>query len=252
MELLQQQQVQENAYKFPYHYVVRYKENFTLAYFFDWGLNYASTIEFLLEKIATIASSKSIIDIGCGDGRFTREMYERFPDTHVMGVDYSERSILLAQGLNCGLKIKFCSANILQDSLGELFETATLMEVYEHIEPRLADSFLQGVYNLLEKDGVLHLTVPHQNVPVSKHHFRHFSISELTAELEKYFEIIEVIPFEKRSVLRKWLLRCFVNKFFILNHQKIKNFLYIYYKKNFFFVQNESECQRIYVKCRKR
>ncbi|MDA3834978.1 MAG: class I SAM-dependent methyltransferase [Spirochaetales bacterium] len=242
MELLGQQKVQEDAYEFPYHYVVKFKDSFSFVYLFDWGINYASTIEFLLKKIASTGNIKSIIDIGCGDGRFTRELYECFPRSLVIGVDYSERSIRLAQGLNSDLGINFRSANIINDNLNEQFESAALMEVYEHIEPELADSFLQGVNRLLVKDGVLHLTVPHENIPVSAHHFRHFTISSLTAELEKYFEIVEVIPFEKKSFLRKWLLRCFVNKFFILNLRAAKNFLYKFYKKNLFFVENEFEC----------
>jgi len=248
---LKQQKVQEDLYAFPYHYCVQFKDNFSLDYLFPWGLNYASTMEFLMLKVAEDTNVTSIIDIGCGDGRFTRELFNKFTDVRVKGLDYSTQSIQLAKALNNDLNIDFYSLNIIENQLSEKFSTATLMEVYEHIEPNLADHFLKGIYNLLEPGGILHLTVPHDNVPVSPHHFRHFNKNKLTSELGKHFEIIEVMPFERISNIRKWLLRIYVNRYFILNHVGIKNKLYKYYKKELFYVSNESQCQRIYVKCRK-
>ncbi|WP_457617692.1 class I SAM-dependent methyltransferase [Lutibacter sp.] len=253
MNLSKEQQVQDNFYKFPYHYAVQFKPNFSMVYLFDWGLNYASTIELLLQKITLNKKEvKSIIDIGCGEGRLSRELCLKFPKAKITGVDYSKRPIQLAKALNHNLNIEFIAANIIEDNLPQKYNVATLMEVYEHIEPKKADFFLKGVSNALEKGGVLHLTVPHENIPVAPHHFRHFSIKTLTAELEKYFDIIEVIPFEKISPKRKWLMRIFANKFFILNHKKWNNKLYNYYKKKLFYVKDESQCQRIYVQCKKR
>lgn len=251
MILLKQQEVQETLYQFPYHYAVQFKADFSLAFLFPWGLNYASTMEFLMEKVAEDKNVKSIIDIGCGDGRFTRELFKEFSEAKVKGLDYSNRSIQLAKVLNNDLKIDFYCANIIEDKFPEKFSTAILMEVYEHLEPILSDHFLKGIYNLLESGGVLHLTVPHENTPVAPHHFRHFNKKNLILELEKHFEIIEIIPFEKISSVRKWLMRLFLNRYFILNHVGLKNKLYKYYKKNLFYVNDESQCQRIYVKCRK-
>lgn len=205
-----------------------------------------------MKKIAETEKVKSIVDIGCGDGRFTRELRKCFPDTRLLGIDYSERSIHFAQLMNLDVGIDFLCANILNDSLPDRFDAATLMEVYEHIEPDLSDQFLQGIHRLLAEDGLLHVTVPHKNVPVSSKHFRHFTVDSLMSELGKHFEILEVVPFEKRGVCRKWLIRFLINRFFILNHKGLKNYLYRYYKKHLFFVKQELECQRIYVKCRKR
>lgn len=252
MNLSKEQQVQDNFYKFPYHYAVQFKPSFSMVYLFDWGLNYASAVELLLEKIENTKNRNSIIDIGCGEGRLSRELCLKFPKAKVTGVDYSKRPIQLAKALNNDLNIEFTTANIIEDKLPQKYNVATLMEVYEHIEPKNAENFLKGVYNALDKEGILHLTVPHKNVPVAPHHFRHFSIKTLTSELKKYFEIIEVIPFEKISPKRKWLMRIFANKFFILNHKKWNNWLYNYYKKKLFYVKDESQCQRIYVQCKKR
>ena len=252
MNLSKEQQVQDNFYQFPYHYAVQFKQHFSMVYLFDWGLNYASAVELLLEKIENTKNRDSIIDIGCGEGRLSRELCLKFPKAKVTGVDYSKRPIQLAKALNYELDIEFIKANIIEDTLSQKYHVATLMEVYEHIEPTRALLFLKGVYNALGKGGILHLTVPHKNTPVAPHHFRHFSVKTLTEELEKFFEIIEVVPFEKISPKRKWLMRIFANKFFILNHKKWNNWLYNYYKRKLFYVNSESECQRIYVQCKKR
>ncbi|MBC8304829.1 MAG: class I SAM-dependent methyltransferase [Pelagibacterales bacterium] len=247
-----EQLAQENLYKFPYHYCVNFKKYFSMIYLFDWGINYASTVEFILKKIENQANIKSIIDIGCGEGRLTRELSLNFPDIKVDGVDYSKRAIQLATALNSNTNIHFMQEDIIQNSLVNKYDVATLMEVYEHIDPSDATAFLKGIHNSLNEDGVLYLTVPHKNIPQTPHHYRHFSIKSLTHEVEEYFDIEEVIPFEKISKKRKWIMRIMANRLFILNSKRLNTLIYNYYKKNLFFVNDETECQRIYLKCSKK
>jgi 2-polyprenyl-3-methyl-5-hydroxy-6-metoxy-1,4-benzoquinol methylase len=203
MSFSKEQQVQDNFYKFPYHYCVNFKNYFSMIYLFDWGINYASTVEFLLKQIEQQTNVKSIIDIGCGEGRLTRELSIKFPDLQVNGVDYSKTPIQLAKALNGDINAHFITANIIEDQLPNKYDVATLMEVYEHIEPKNAKAFLKGIYNTLNDDGVLHLTVPHENIPIAPHHFRHFSVEVLTQEVSQYFDIEDIIPFEKISKKKK-------------------------------------------------
>lgn len=252
MNLKQEQQVQDDFYNFPYHYAVEYKGNFSMFFLNDWGLNYASASEFILDKIKESGTYESILDIGCGDGKLTREIALEFRNSTVAGVDYSPKPILLAKALNQHLNIDFYAMNIIDEKLPEQYSSATLMEVYEHIEPSNAEAFLQGVHSSLKADGILHLTVPHENIPIGAHHFRHFNVKILSSELEKYFDILEVVPFERISKKRKWIQRLFANKYFILNNKKWRNKIYAYYKKHLFFTSNEKEAQRIYIKCKKK
>ncbi|MCP4265133.1 MAG: class I SAM-dependent methyltransferase [Candidatus Brocadiaceae bacterium] len=124
-------------------------------------------------------------------------MFESFQGVRLLGVDYSEQSIRLAEGMNVGLNIDFRCVNLLENNISDRFDAATLIEVYEHIHPDITEKFIETVHNLLAKNGFLHITVPHKNMPVSSKHFRHFTVSGLTQEFEKYFEIVEVVPFEK-------------------------------------------------------
>ena len=51
-DLQDAQQVQENWYSFPYHYVTALPPRFGVARVYDWHLNYASAVTFLLDQIA--------------------------------------------------------------------------------------------------------------------------------------------------------------------------------------------------------
>ena len=203
-------------------------------------------------KLIKHLNPQSIIDIGCGEGRLTRELHLKFKNSVVHGVDYSIKSINMAKALNSDMNIDFFAKNIIEDSLKRTYDVATLMEVYEHIPPEISNDFLSGIHKLLNNEGILHLTVPHKNVLVSAHHFRHFSVKSLVTELEPYFDIIEVMPFERISIKRKWLMKLFINKFFILNHKTLTTKLYNYYKSSLFYVQKEDQCQRIYIQCKKK
>ena len=72
-ELSREQSVQEEQYNYPYHYIPQYRDGFTTALFYGYGINYASTLEFLISKLEHI-EFKSLCDIGAGDSNpFVRQ-----------------------------------------------------------------------------------------------------------------------------------------------------------------------------------
>lgn len=245
--------LQEEEYDFPYHYLTRMPDKRFAQHMVDrWGINYISTIEFLLKEI-NICNPMSIVDIGCGDGRFTRELRNHFTEASVLGIDYSSRAIKLANAMNDGIKrLEYKEVDIIEKTLSTEFDVAVLMEVYEHIHPDKCKKFLEGVASLLKKDGYLFLTVPHINKPVEYKHFQHFSINSLTDQLSDFFEIVEVRPFEMKGVFRRVLNFILCNRYFTLNHQGMTDRLYRLHRDKLFVCQSESECQRIYVKARRK
>ncbi|NCC85476.1 MAG: methyltransferase domain-containing protein [Clostridia bacterium] len=125
---------QELEYWFPYHYVsVMPTDGFQGHYVDTWGVNYISTIEFILEQISKHPAS-SVVDVGCGDGRLTREIKLAFPECHAFGIDYSPRAIKLAQAMNQDIPdLNFIALDITAECLERKFDTAILMEVFEHV-----------------------------------------------------------------------------------------------------------------------
>ena len=241
--------LQENEYSFPYHYVAQYSPHFTHCYCDSWGIHYVSTLEFLLERVEAEVFS-SLVDIGCGDGRLTQELAARFPEKMIQGIDSSRRAINLAQAMNRS-SAEFLCMDITSNPVARRYDIAMLIEVYEHIPPERAKTFLQALAVLLAPNGILFLTVPHANKPLEAKHFRHFTSETLLNELNEYFELVEILPFELRGIRLKVLQKLLVNRFFMLNNARALNALYCYYKKHL-FAAKEKNCQRLYVKLKKR
>jgi 2-polyprenyl-3-methyl-5-hydroxy-6-metoxy-1,4-benzoquinol methylase len=240
---------QEDEYAFPYHYLTQFSPDSFRQHVVDtWGINYASTIEFLLSKIL-VSAPTSVIDIGCGDGRLTRELSRRTDGVWICGVDYSSRAISLAKAMNQDIpRIDFRQVDICGETDLGLFDTAVLMEVFEHVPPPDAGAFMRGVRRLLKPQGRLHLTVPHANKPVEYKHFRHFTVDSLVASLGPEFDVIQVMPFERNGGIRRRLLNMLLyNRYVILNDHRMLDLAYRWYMKNLFYCVSESECQRIYL-----
>lgn len=251
-DLKDAQQVQESWYSFPYHYVTALPPKFSVARVYDWHLNYASAVTFLLDRIAAEDKREKIIDIGCGDGRLIHELVKRFPDAHLTGIDYSQQAIRLASALNASGSMSFEARDLIEDPFEGDNDVAVLMEVYEHIEPAKADTFLRGVRDTLRPGGVLHLTVPHRNLPLAPHHFRHFDSELLGREVSACFDVDVIKPFERMSSKRKWMNRLLMNRYFILNHQGALNSVFRNYMNTMFHCDREDQCQRLYLRAIRR
>lgn len=243
-----EQRIQDEDYSFPYHYVPQFKPGFTQTYTLTWGIYYISALEFVLKKVAE-CKPRIVADIGTGDGRLVREMDSVLPEIRIVGIDYSERAINLARALNPGLE--FIKLDIISESLEEIFDMITLVEVFEHIPVEKAKKFAARLPALLNKDGRLLVTVPHKNIPVSKKHFQHFSDKTLRSYFEEYFDVEEVVFLDKRSRWVSLINKVLYNQYLILNHWGIKNRIYKLYKRQF-LVCSEAECGRIFMKLKKK
>ena len=250
-KLESEQATQEGNYRFPYHYVAQYKDDKFRHFFLDtWGINYVATIEFLLGKLEP-ESLNTVVDIGCGDGRFSRELALANSDCTVTGIDYSKKAVGLAAAMNPDVEnLAFESVDITDGHDLGRFDTAMLMEVFEHIPLSDTAKFMSGVRDLLNDGGTLHLTVPHVNQPLDAMHYQHFTVEKLLTHLEGKFEVVEVVPFEKMAVSRRLLTWLLSNGIFILNNSRLLSFVYRYYKRNLLAADSEKNCQRIYVKAK--
>lgn len=240
------QQIQDDDYSFPYHYVPEFSPGYSHTYSWPWGLYYASAMEFVLDKVKAL-QPESVADVGTGDGRLTRELALMLPDARVTGIDYSARAIQLAAALNPGLD--FRCLDIIRDTVDETFDVLTLIEVFEHIPPALTGQFVAALRLLLRDDGTLLVTVPHQNAKVSKKHFQHFSAESLRAHFESHFVLEQAAFLDRRSRAVNWIRNLLENRYFILVHWGIRNRLYKFYKRHF-LVSDEANCGRIFMRFR--
>lgn len=239
-----QQLIQDQEYSFPYHYIPQNSNGFSQNLYWSWGINYLSTIEFLTTEIKK-NKINSIIDIGTGDGRLVKDLVQAFPNKKILGIDYSSRAISLAKALN--QKLDFLCIDIHKQNLNQKFDSATLIEVLEHISKNQIQGFIKAVSVLLSTKGLLFITVPHKNMPLQIKHVQHFNLEILRKYLEPYFIVKQVKYFGKQSYQYQLILFLLANSLFILNHKGLKNLIFSYYKKHLFF-SNEESCSRIYLK----
>lgn len=244
---MKEQDIQESEYAFPYHYVSGFKDGFKQSFTDSWSIHYVSTIELLLERLGSM-QWRSLLDIGCGDGRMSREIKIRFPSQNVHGVDFSARAIQLAKAMNQDYpEISFETCDIIKERSHDTYDAAVLMEVLEHIPPESLAEFVGGVHRQLIPGGALLLTVPHANKRLEYKHYRHFDSAGLRETLEPYFDIIEILPFERRSPLTR-IIRLFIgNSLYVLNSSILLDFAYGFYKKYLFHCRSETHCQRLFL-----
>jgi len=202
-----------------------------------------------LEKI----SFESLIDIGCGDGRFMRELNYKYPNVKTLGIDYSERAIGLAQSLNPNINFKV--KNVINQSTNEKFDAAVLIEVLEHIPPNKISEFLCGVKRTLKNGGNIVLTVPHKNNRLPEKHYQHFQSEDLRKLFKFEFEVLKIIPFDTassklplwqrlpRSIFRRILGG--KGKHFIVTNSWLNKRFFELYKRKYLYNTKEKRCARL-------
>lgn len=238
----EQQLRQHEEYSFPYHYLPQVNSDTFRTYrSWSWSLQYVTALQIVAEKLKKI-SPQTHVDIGCGDGALLYHLHEMIPGMRTTGVDYDQRSINLANVMSPN--VKYICKDIINESLDEKFDSGTMIEVFEHIPPELADAFLQAVQKMLIPGAVLLLTVPHINEPVISKHYRHFSFESLSECVSPYFTIKEIFAFNRETFASRFARYIARNKIFI--ESSILN-KFLIRKQVFDRSKNESGYQRIFV-----
>jgi SAM-dependent methyltransferase len=243
----EEKKLQEEQYQYPYHYIPEREETgFTQTQHWSWGFRYLGGMKVVLDRLQNM-SFESLIDIGCGDGRFLRELRGHYPETRLLGIDYSIQSIRLARAMNPNLDFEV--RNILDNPKSKKFQIATLIEVLEHIPPENVEKFAQRVRSALVPEGHVILTVPHVNKSLNKKHYQHFDKSSLEGILHPFFSDLKFFPFDQRSRLLsaiQLLLGGSGDNFLITNSAINEAFFRLYINK-VLYTENEETCGRIAV-----
>lgn len=238
-KLHKEQKVQEDKYSFPYHHVITISKNhFSQNFNIKWGYEYASYISFIVDKLKSL-SFDSLIDVGCGDGKFLSELDKRIPGKILSGVDYSRRAIGLAKIVSPGIDYTYGDISA-EETIKNIFDAATLIETLEHIHPNKINAFISSIARILKKDGLLIVSVPSIIEKPDSHHFQHFDENKLINYFSKHFKCNEIHYINKSSKNVERLSKIFTNKYFILNNKRMKNHLYNYYLKKFLLAKKSN------------
>jgi 2-polyprenyl-3-methyl-5-hydroxy-6-metoxy-1,4-benzoquinol methylase len=243
-----EQAAQEAEYEFPYHYIPRLDGgNFSQVRKLRWGYEYLSYLRFVLARLERVEFD-SLLDVGCGEGRFLREVSKRFEGRRLLGVDFSARAVEYARLLNPGLR--FVREDIADGvEAKERFDVITLIETLEHVPPGESEAFVKGLRGRVKEGGLLVVSVPSTNIRMSPKHYRHFDLGSLASALAPHFEVIEHHYLNRISKWDRLLSALLTNRYFILNERRLLNALYRRYERSLLGAR-DSDCKRICVVCR--
>jgi len=236
--------LQEARYTFPYHYIPTWDgRRFSQTVALKWGYVYMSYLHFVLQQIRATAFD-ALLDVGCGDGRFLKELRALFPQKRLVGLDISQRAITFARLMVP--EVEWMTGDVRRPgALQGAFDALTLIETLEHIPPDDMKGFVDGLAACLRPGGRLFLTVPSCNVAVDRKHYQHFDLKSLTAVLSPRFDIDTVHYLNKKSLFVKKVLRkCISNQFFHLNQRHLLRGLFCIYRR-WFLVTDAAHCSRI-------
>lgn len=192
-ELSPQQAVQESEYRFPYHYLDLESDHHRLIDFAPVMSRY----RLVRDRLGDVRG-KTLLDAGCGDGRFCYEW--RDSGARLIGVDFSARAIAFARAFVP--EAEFHVSDIAALELEGTIDSAVAVEVLEHIDPQDTPGFLAALAACLKPGGLLVVTVPSTNRPVGRKHYRHFDEALLRSVLSSSFRVLSISGYARPKDLR--------------------------------------------------
>jgi SAM-dependent methyltransferase len=238
-------QLQEEQYAFPYHYLPKDgPKGFSQVEYWSWGYRYLGRLR-IAEEFLEQQEFDSLVDIGCGDGRFLHDLVSRYPEKSLLGVDMSPRAIRWARCMNPGLKFEV--RDILTNPLPASYDIATLLDVLEHIHPAQLDDFIEAALGALRPGGWLIVTAPHTNMKLDPKHYQHFSPEHLDRLLEGKTASRRYTLFDGKRWPASLLLKLMggSGRHFIVTSRWITHLLYHFHQTWCLRDSHPRRCQRL-------
>jgi 2-polyprenyl-3-methyl-5-hydroxy-6-metoxy-1,4-benzoquinol methylase len=244
-------QLQEEQYRIPYHYLpVAGPGGFSQVHYWSWGYRYLGRLRIVMDWLEQLPFD-SLVDIGCGDGRFLHEVSLQFSGKTLLGIDCSATAIDWARRMNPGLA--FDIRDILAHPLPAVYGVATLLDVIEHVPPDQLEDFVTAALAVVRPGGYLILTVPHTNMPLDPKHYEHFNPRKLDRLLAGAVDSCQYLLFDGRrwpmTLLEK--LMGGSGRHFIITSRWLTNLLYSSYQAWCLRDSHPQRCQRLACLARK-
>lgn len=248
MSLDSKQQIQEDQYEYPYHYIPTCADDgaFSQTQHWSWGFRYLGGL-LVAQELCEAEPFTSLVDVGCGDGRFLAQINKALPDIRTKGVDYSDRAIHLAKSLNPTIDFEARDITKSLPTENDRYDVLTLIEVIEHIPPADLPCFLKACANRVRSGGRIIITVPHANKPLNPKHYQHFNSTMITDVLPPEAEVLGFKFFDRRSKVvtaLSYLLGGNGDNFVVTNKLLNRKF-FEFYRKNGLYAKTEQDCMRI-------
>ena len=135
----------------------------TLGNWFEYlnkDCDYASWSQYLIKRLAKFNADPSGVDIGCGNGYFTRALYKAGYD--VRGIDISPQMLNVAKrrAAEEGVPCEFLLGDITKLKLtGKVHFAVAINDCLNYVPPSKLKSAFAKVYSCLNRGGLFHFDI---------------------------------------------------------------------------------------------
>lgn len=214
--------IQSAQYSFPYHYIPHFSESHvpSLCRVMSWGFDYLCYQKHISDKALSLSPS-SVLDVGCGDGYFIGNLPSSIPIR--VGIDKSSQAIAFARAFHPDCTFYNQDAEFI---VGK-FDIVTAIEVIEHIREVDLYSFFNTLYDRLNDNGRVIISVPTNVVPLNKKHYRHYTKELLCGQLRQSGVSLQVLETDYVFSKPWWygiVTRLLSNRLFILEMKPLMRY----------------------------
>jgi SAM-dependent methyltransferase len=249
------QQIQSEQYRFPYHYLPIPGPRYRLTRVWNFAPSYLAALDLVRDWIQSQVGAQNSrqrwehIDLGCGDGALIYHLAQ-YPEiasrVNLSGIDYDENAIAWAQMFNPSAALYTGDLGTLEP---EVYDTASLIEVAEHIPPQKLPQFISKCGRLLRPNGRMVLTVPSVNKKLAAKHFQHFTFDTVQHLFGREFEILSAYGFERHTLLSRLLMRAVYRASVRIESDGVARYLVTTLRRRFSTMKG---CGRLFVTLKKK
>lgn len=139
-----------------------------------------------------------VLDMACGAGFGSQILASA--SKKVVGIDLDSDVISVAKATFATDSVEFMQCDALNLPFTNVFDVVVAFEIIEHISP---NDFLKEVHKALKPNGLLCLSTPQNSlgrIPTTSDHIREYSLSDLLAIVQKYFDVEKAIGIKQGCI----------------------------------------------------
>lgn len=236
--------IQEADYFFPYHWIQYDCDESNKIYDLYRGrFLYTSYVNEVVKSCMKIAP-KSVLDIGCGDGKVLDVIYNAYNKDiknkpYLCGCDISIKALQFAKAFNT--EIDWIQGEF--KNIDQKFDLIICMEVLEHIPDGEIENFINDINQKLNEEGHLIITVPTICAPVAPKHYRHYDLELIKKQFKECndLNITDVTYIGKNTRIYRKYRELFCTSRFFLRSRFLEKLFWNYYRKFCLYGNNSKQ-----------
>lgn len=165
--------------------------NFEYINPFDEKYNYLMRVEHLGRYYfaADVLNNRNrVLDVACGDGYGTKVLSKKMK--YVVGVDRNKDYLNIAKSKYNNDNIEYKCIDVDKETIVGKYDGIVCFETLEHL--KYSDRFLKNLYNILNENGVMILSVPNSKYEIVENgqnrdsfHLHIFKYEDITKKLQE-------------------------------------------------------------------